>query len=55
MLQIDSLHKSLTPKLQYPEKKIKVINPTKKTDQVPTPKVTLTSENMYNAIPKKYE
>ena len=30
MLQIDPLYKSISQKLQYPEKKIKAINPPKK-------------------------
>ena len=48
MLQIDPLNKSFSQKLEYPEKKIKAINPSKKQlfGEISCSKFTLASANV---------
>ena len=55
MLQIDPLYKIFSQKLQYPEKKIKAINPPKKQlfGESTVPKVTLASAYVYNCYSEK--
>ena len=47
---MDPLNKRFSSKLQYPKKKMKAIDPQKKSEKVAVPKVTLASENIYNIV-----
>ena len=48
--KMDPLNKRFSSKLQYPKKKMKAIDPQKKSEKVAVPKVTLASENIYNIV-----